>query len=81
MANPKSREHNKKEWLKLVDKWCAKHSITQRQAISILFEDSAYNPHGGGDLVTIKDLYWCYAEEHAFDIINEEEEDGESPDA
>ena len=72
MSNQKSRDNNRMEWLKLVDTWCTKHKITREQAFSILFEDSAYNPHGGGDRVTMKDLYWCYAEEHYFHIMNEE---------
>ena len=46
------------EWLVALDRWCEKHhGITRQQAMSILFDDGAYNPNGP-DLVVAKDLFW-----------------------
>lgn len=43
-------------WLGKLDKWCEKHhGISRKQALSILFEDSPYNPNGE-DLVTRFDI-------------------------
>lgn len=64
----------KQEWLQLVDKWCLRHSITREQALSIMFEDSAYNPDGEEDLVTMRALYWNGADDFALDIANEAHE-------
>lgn len=45
-------------WLGYLDEWCAKHhGLTRKQAISILFEDTPYNPNGK-DIITQKELYW-----------------------
>ena len=52
-------EHRYEAWLETLDKWCAKHKITRESAVSILYNDSPYNPDGAEDLVIAKDLYWA----------------------
>ena len=48
------------EWLKLLDEWRNNHGITRKQAMSILFNDSRYNPKNPEkDNVIIKDLFWA----------------------
>jgi len=53
------KQYRYKKWLKMVKQWAARHKITTESAISILFDDSPYNPDGGKDLVIAKDLYWA----------------------
>ena len=45
-------------WIAKLDDWCVKHSINCEQALSILFEDSPFNPDGP-DKVTRNDLLAC----------------------
>jgi len=58
-----------KAWLERLDEWCAKHKITRESAVSILYDDSAYNPDGGEDLVRAKDLYWAEGNEFVGEFL------------
>lgn len=58
-------------WLKVLDEWCLKHKITRESAVSILYDDSAYNPDGGKDLVRAKDLYWAEGNEFVAQFYKE----------
>lgn len=47
-------------WLEAaLDPWCLRHGISQTQALSIVFDDGAYNPaNPEKDQVTLKSLFW-----------------------
>lgn len=62
-------KHRYECWLKSLDEWCAKHKgITREQGVSLLFDDTAYNPRGGRDLVRMIDLL-SWADATQFQVL------------
>lgn len=55
-------------WIKIaLDPWCKRHEITRKQALSILFDDSSFNPENPGkDLVTRESLFAWSGQQNAF---------------
>jgi len=71
------------KWRSQVDEWSRKHGITTKSAMSILFNDSPYNPNGNGDIVIAKDLYWVEHGEFSdyyFSLKSNAKGDSQSPD-
>lgn len=50
-----------------LDPWAKRHGLTCAQALSVAFDDSAFNPaNPERDQVTLKDLYGWSGQEHGF---------------
>jgi hypothetical protein len=50
-----------------LDPWAKRHGLTRAQALSIAFDDSAFNPaNPQRDQVMLKDLYGWSGQEHGF---------------
>lgn len=50
-----------------LDPWAKRHGLTRAQALSIAFDDGAFNPaNPQRDQVTLKDLYGWSGQEHGF---------------
>ena len=50
-----------------LDPWAKRHGLTRAQALSVAFDDSAFNPtNPKRDQVTLKDLYGWSGQEHGF---------------
>ena len=50
-----------------LDPWAKRHGLTRAQALSVAFDDSAFNPADPQrDQVTLKDLYAWSGQEHGF---------------
>lgn len=50
-----------------LDPWAKRHGLTRAQALSVAFDDSAFNPvNPQRDQVTLKDLYAWSGQEHGF---------------
>ena len=50
-----------------LDPWAKRHGLTRAQALSVAFDDSAFNPaNPQRDQVTLKDLHGWSGQEHGF---------------
>jgi hypothetical protein len=69
-------EDRRRAWFELLDEWRARHlNITTEQALSILFDDSAFNPDSKEhDRIQRKNLIWAEADDFAMDYANGEME-------